>query len=108
MNFRAFAEMLVFAGLPFVITAAVTLWAFSRRKAKIKKRSEGRIAQWAKRNAMSICFGGAFLAMLVIAAGMCILCARLSVSVRVYYAVSGGAMGICAGAALSAIKKLKN
>lgn len=99
--------MLLYAGLPFVFTAAVCafLSTFLRRRAKKKPPKEGgKLRQWARRNRLSLCFGGLFLFSMLAAAVIMVICVKLGVSVKVYYAVCGAIIGAAAGMVLTAIR----
>lgn len=101
--------MLLFAGVPFLLFTVVSTVLLRRLKRSGKKdrsgkgQNRGAIAQWAKRNKMSLSFGAAFLSMLLIAAVAGLLCAKLSASVQMYYMICGAAMGAVAGTALAAV-----
>lgn len=100
--------MLLYAGLPFVFTAAVCsfLCAFFKRRAKKKPPKEGgKLRQWARRNRLSLCFGGLFLFSMLAAAIIMVICVKLAVSVKVYYAVCGAIIGAAAGAVLVNLKE---
>ena len=99
--------MLLYAGLPFVFTAAVCafLGAFLRRRAKKRESKEGgKLRQWARRNRLSLCFGGLFLFSMLAAAVIMVICVKLGVSVKVYYAVCGAIIGAAAGVVLTTIR----
>lgn len=101
--------MLLFAGLPFVLSAVLCALLVRRvrrvrRTDKHKKESGGKsgdIAQWVERNKMSLTLGAAFLLMLIIAAGVGLICIKLSASVQIYYLICGATMGAVAGAAMA-------
>ena len=96
--------MLLYAGLPFVFAAVVCafLGTFLKRRAKKKPsvKEDGKLRQWARRNRLSLCFGGLFLFSMLAAAVIMVICVKLAVSVKVYYAVCGTIIGAAAGTAL--------
>ncbi len=99
--------MLLYAGLPFVFTAAVCAFLgklLRRRTKKSEQKDGGKLRQWARRNRLSLCFGGLFLFSMLAAAVIMVICVKLGVSVKVYYAVCGAIIGAAAGVVLTAVR----